>query len=83
MRLVEIRSHKIKTGKAKVFHEIYSTRVVPLLTEWETEVVAFDPSSEVENGYSLIRSYEDLADLKICEDEFYGPQQCATDHGKK
>ncbi|QBE61699.1 NIPSNAP family protein [Pseudoduganella lutea] len=75
MRLIEIRSYKLKPGTTRVFHQLFSKKAVPMLTDWGTEVVAFGPSLHQEDGYFLIRSYQDLADLKNRQDHFYGSQE--------
>ena len=75
MRLIEIRSYKLKLGQSEEFDKIFSNRVVPMLTESGMDVVAFGPSPQEEDGYFLIRSYEDLADRKHRQDHFYGSQE--------
>lgn len=71
-RLVEIRSYKLKSGATAALHDLFTTRAVPLLREWGTDVVAFGPSSHEADTYFLIRAYDDLADLQTRQDAFYG-----------
>jgi hypothetical protein len=71
-RLIEIRSYELKPGAAAAFHEACATRAVPLLREWNTDVVAFGPSAHESDTYFLIRSYASLEDLRARQDAFYG-----------
>ncbi|HEY0681459.1 MAG TPA: NIPSNAP family protein [Steroidobacter sp.] len=71
-RLVEIRSYKLKPGATAAFHEAFDKRAVPLLREWQTDVVAFGPSAHESDTYFLIRAYDDLNDLRTRQDAFYG-----------
>lgn len=74
MRLVEIRSYKLKPKTSEAFHKLVSEKSVPMLRQWGTDVVAFGVSPQEEDEYFLIRSYKDMLDLKSRQDEFYGSQ---------
>ena len=71
-RLVEIRSYKVKSGTAALFHGTAARTVVPMLREWGMDVVAFGPSAHESDAYFLIRAYDDLADLSAQQEAFYG-----------
>lgn len=71
-RLIEIRSYKLKPDTAATFHAIMTQQAVPMLREWQTEVVACGPSAHEADTYFLIRAYNDLADLNARQDAFYG-----------
>ena len=75
MRLVEIRSYKLKAQTSEAFHKLVSEQSAPMLRQWGTDVVAFGISQQEEDAYFLIRSYKDLTDLKLRQDEFYGSQE--------
>ena len=72
MKLVEIRSYKVKAQTSEDFHALVAERSVPMLKRWGTNVVAYGISSIEEDAYFLIRSYKDVADMKQRQDEFYG-----------
>lgn len=78
MRLVEIRSYKLKQNSIEAFHKLVSEQSVPMLIEWGTDVVAFGPSLQEEDAYYLIRSYDDLTDLQQRQDDFYGSEEWRT-----
>ena len=69
MRLVEIRSYQLKAHTAESFHQLVSEQSVPLLRQWGTDVVAYGISAHEENGYFLIRAYQDRADLQQSQDQ--------------
>lgn len=72
MRLIEIRSYKLRAGTAKAFHALVSEQSVPMLERWGTDVVAFGVSPHDDDAYFLIRAYDDLADLQQRQAAFYG-----------
>lgn len=75
MRLVEIRSYKLKAKTSEAFHRLVCEESAPMLRKWGTDVVAFGISQQEEDEYFLIRSYKDLTDLKSQQDEFYGSRE--------
>lgn len=74
MRLVEIRSYQLKAHTAESFHQLVSERSAPLLRQWGTDVVAYGISAHEEDGYFLIRAYQDRADLQQSQDQFYASE---------
>jgi quinol monooxygenase YgiN len=71
-RLIEIRTYRLKPGKAGDFRAIMSQQAMPMLIEGGTDVVAFGRSEHEEETYFLIRAYADHADLIARQDAFYG-----------
>ena len=71
-RLVEVRSYKLKPGSAARFHDLVSHRSIPLLHAVRMDVVSFGPSLHEADTYFLIRSYENLEELKSSQEAFYG-----------
>ena len=81
-RTVEIRTYRLKPKTKAQFHELVTAQFVPLLQRSGTDVVAFGPSCEGDDGYVLIRAYSGLADMRESQDAFYssaewhaGPRQ--------
>ncbi len=72
MRLVEVRSYKLKAGVSEAFHRAVVGGAVPMLHRWNTDVVAFGPGLAEENTYFLVRAYAGLAALQAEQDAFYG-----------
>src|SRR6516225_3371031 len=66
-RLVEIRAYRLKPGTRADFHVAASERALPMVRAYGMDVVAHGP-----NGYFLVRSFANLAELTAQEDEFYG-----------
>jgi hypothetical protein len=86
LRLVEIRSNRLKPGTRAAFHELVVTRSLPLLRAWNMEVVAYGPSLDDADGYFLIRAYDSVAHLEESQRAFYssadwrgGPRQSIID----
>lgn len=75
MRLIEIRSYKLKPGTAAAFDAAVRNEAIPMLRRWKTDVVAFGPSPHEPDTYFLIRAYNDLADLEAQQGAFYGSDE--------
>ena len=71
-RLVEIRSYQLRPGTIDAFDAAVHAEAVPMLRRWGTDVVAFGRSLTEPDGYFLVRSYADLADLTTRQGAFYG-----------
>jgi hypothetical protein len=71
MRLVEIRSYKLKPGSGARFHELVVTKSMPLLRASGTEVVAFGQSMHDDDAYYLVRAYDSLDHRRSSQDAFY------------
>jgi hypothetical protein len=71
-RLVEIRAYRLKPGMRADFHVAASEHALPMVRAYGMDVVAHGPVPNDPNGYFLVRSFTDLAQLTAQEDEFYG-----------
>lgn len=74
-RLVEIRTYRLKPGVAAAFHQAVHTLAIPMLKNWNTDVVAYGHSDHEEETYFLIRSYADRAALEAEQNAFYGSSE--------
>ncbi len=72
MRLVEIRSYKLKPGAGEEFHAAVSGRAAPMLRRWHTDVVSFGHSAHEQDTYFLVRAYASLTELETQQSAFYG-----------
>ena len=86
MPIVEIRSYELKPGTRDEYDRLFREEAAPLLRRFEIDVVAVGPSIGEENGYFLIRSFEDLVDRARREEAFYsspewreGPRRAVLD----
>lgn len=75
MRLVEVRSYKLKDNTFNLFHQLFVEQSVPMLIKWGTDVVAFGPSPQQDDEYFLIRSYDNLHDLNQRQNDFYSSEE--------
>lgn len=71
-KLVEIRSYNLKAAGRSEFHRLVCQESLPLLKQWNVDVVAFGPSPHDDNSYYLMRAYHNLEDRKSSQDAFYG-----------
>ena len=71
-RLVEIRAYRLKPGTRADFQTAVIERALPMVRAYGMDVVAHGPVLNDENGYFLVRSFADLAELTAQEDGFYG-----------
>lgn len=85
MKLVEIRTYKLKPGCAERFVAAFQI-ALPLVRESGMDVVAFGRSDHEHESFYLIRAYDDRAQLSQQQDAFYssdawrnGPRQPLID----
>ncbi len=71
-RLVEIRAYRLRPGTREGFHEAATNRALPMVRAFGMDVVTHGPVPNDDNGYFLVRSFADLAQLSAQENEFYG-----------
>jgi hypothetical protein len=71
VRLIEIRSYRLKAGTRDEYDRIFLEEALPLLRRFEVDVIGAGPSLDDPNGYFLIRAFDDLADRERREDRFY------------
>ena len=69
--ILEVRTYNLKPGTRDTFHKIFEEESIPLLKEYEIEVVAYGTSPQDANTYYLIRRYTDIADMNSREERFY------------
>lgn len=72
MKIVEIRSYNLKSGTRDDFHELMLKESLPMLREWQVDVVRFGASTHDKDSYYLMRAYNDLQDRQASQDAFYG-----------
>jgi hypothetical protein len=70
-RLVEIRAYRLKPGTRDAFRAALVERALPMVRAAGMDVVAHGPAGD-DDGYFLIRAFDDAADLAAREDAFYG-----------
>jgi hypothetical protein len=70
--IVEFRTLILKPQSLKTFHELFTERSLPLLQDWNFDVVAHGPSRHDENTYCVIRRFDSLTQREQLEDAFYG-----------
>jgi hypothetical protein len=71
-RLVEIRAYRLKPGTRDAFHAAATNEALPMVRAYGMDVVTHGPVPHDPNGYFLVRSFADLAELTKQENEFYG-----------
>lgn len=84
MKLLEIRTYKLKPGAAERFVEAFR-QAMPLLRQ-HMEVVAFGRSDHEQESFYLIRAYADREQLQAQQNAFYssdawrlGPRQALVE----
>jgi hypothetical protein len=70
MKLVEIRTYKLKPGAAERFVAAFR-EALPLVRGSGMDVVAFGRSDHEHESFYLIRAYDDRAQLEAQQDAFY------------
>lgn len=70
MKLIEIRTYKLKPGAAERFVAVFQD-ALPLVRKSGMDVVAFGRSDHEHESFYLIRAYNDHAHLKAQQDSFY------------
>ena len=70
MKLVEIRTYKLKPGNSEQFLAAFR-EALPLVRESGMDVVAFGRSDHEHESFYLVRAYKDRAELEAQQDRFY------------
>lgn len=70
-RTIEIRSYNLKPGSRNDFHRHMCQEALPLLRQWNMDVVACGPSPHDADSYYLIRAYAGLPEREAAQDAFY------------
>ena len=71
MRVLEIRTYRLLPGTRDEYDRLFREEALPLLREFDIDVVGAGPSIDDSNGYFLIRAFDDLAEREGAEDGFY------------
>lgn len=69
--VVEIRSYNLVPGARAEFHRLVVQESMPLLRQWNVDVVGYGPSLHDENSYYLVRAFESLEQRESGEAAFY------------
>jgi len=72
MTVLEIRSYVLHPGARDGFHDLFHTRVMPLLAEQGIRVVRYGPSEHDDISYALLRAFESVEHRDEQEGRFYG-----------
>lgn len=70
MKLVEVRTYRLRAGSRERFHELFAAAQPLVRTAFD--VVAFGPSAHDPDSYFLIRAFADVAHRQASQDAFYG-----------
>ena len=71
MPILEIRTYQLLPGTRDEYDRLFREEAVPLLRQFEIDVVGAGPSMDGPNGYVLVRAFDDLADRERREERFY------------
>jgi hypothetical protein len=71
---IEIRTLILKPGVREEFLRLYIEEALPLLMQWNFDVVAHGPSLHDENSYYVIRRYDSLAQREQMEEAYYSSE---------
>ena len=70
-KFVEIRAYNLEPGTRDEFDRLMRAECVPLLRQWQVDVVAFRASPHDTSSYYLIRAYDSLTQRIESQDAFY------------
>ncbi len=71
MRILEIRTYRLVPGTRDAYDRLFREAALPLLEQFDIDVVGAGPSLDDPNGYCLLRAFDDLADRERREERFY------------
>lgn len=69
--VVEIRSYNLVAGARPEFHRLVVQESMPLLRQWNVDVVGYGPSQHDDTSYYLVRAFESLEQRESSEAAFY------------
>jgi hypothetical protein len=72
---VEVRSYNLKPGTRNELNHLFLEDALPLLKQWNADVIDFGPSPHDENSYYLIHCCDNLAHLEQSENAFYRSEE--------
>ena len=70
--IIEILTIDLKQGRRDEFHKLYVSEALPLLKNWNFEVLAYGPSLHDVNSYYVVRRFKSLEERQKSEDAYYG-----------
>lgn len=71
-RVVEFRAYNLVAGTRDGFHRLFVEEALPLLRQFDVDVVAYGPSLHDDDSYFLVRSFAGIAGRARSEAAFYG-----------
>jgi hypothetical protein len=71
MSILEIRTLSLKPGTRNELQRTFIEEALPLLQQWDFDVVAHGPSLHDENTYYVIRRFESVSQREHMEDTYY------------
>lgn len=72
---VEIRSYNLRPGSSDEFHHLVLEASLPLLSQWDVDVVGYGPSAHDEDSYYLMRAFGSLEEREAIEEAFYSSRE--------
>jgi quinol monooxygenase YgiN len=81
MRVVEIRSYRLKPKSVEAFHALVAEESVALQRAAGIDVVAYGRSLHDADAYFLIRAFDSMEHLQRSQDAFYA--SAAWRHGPR
>jgi NIPSNAP len=74
-KIVEIRNYTLKPGTRETFHSLMLEQSLPMLKQWNVDVVFCSASLHDQNSYCLIRAYDNLEHRQQSQYAFYGSSE--------
>jgi ketosteroid isomerase-like protein len=74
-RIVEMRVYTLNAGARAAFHQLFVQQALPMLRQWNVDVIAYGPSLHDEDSYYLARSFSSLGERTRSEEAFYGSSE--------
>ncbi|KJL34560.1 MULTISPECIES: NIPSNAP family protein [Microbacterium] len=72
MTVLEIRSYVLHPGARQSFHDLFHTKVMPMLADQGIRVVRYGASEHDDVSYVLMRAFDSTLHRDEQEDRFYG-----------
>jgi hypothetical protein len=73
--ITEIRTYKLKKDFSEIFLKIFTEQSLPMLKRWNVNVVDFGFSIIDDESFYLIRTYDNVAQRKRSQEDFYGSEE--------
>jgi NIPSNAP len=75
LRLIEIRTYRLKPHSLQLFHSVMHTKAVVMLRTKGMDVVSYGASNHEHESYFLIRAYADRKALEDEQNAFYNSNE--------